>query len=182
MSNIKTRHYFGVAPLWLADAIERRELSGDYFTDYAKLATITSVQDVFFYHSFLLHAKHYAGDIFNDMCSISEKPDNEAWISEHQSIAGAAAQQFSVAFNSVRDSLSGSDVPLTVRKTAYRPLAVGQDCLMLVSTRADSLNDSDFYVAVIKELEKQIRFEQYSTTNVFKAYTMQPAQIRAVAV
>lgn len=168
--------YVALVPVWLANALERRGLPLETAADFTKLANTLSCDDVCFYVNYLQNAKHYVGDLFNDMQCISRSDENSMWIEKNQiKLAGVRSQ--TQRFFTDEQSLIGNHVPTTVRKTNYVAQALPEkNCLAIVGREnTGPLNSAQLADESVSELAKLMTNEELIRFNVFKAFTQTAA-------
>lgn len=164
-------HYVSIVPLWLSNILMRSNAPLSTVLSYSELVAITSPSDVCFYHLLQLYSKHYTGTTFDDMCNVSQREENLAWIEANLSTLQATQVEFDLAWKKYSNDIMGESVPATLRKYDYVPRYVNDDALVLLSVeQSPHTSARSFYRACIDELNHQMRYERYKTLNVFKQY------------
>lgn len=172
MNTLKARtHNFAIVPLWLSELMCKAKCSYSVLTSYEQLSTIASIEDVCFYHQYLLNAKRYLGNDFDDMCNIANMPENMAWIAANENTALTTQLIFNATLKKHEDTLMATDTPETVRKTHYVPRAVEDTTLLLLAVRETNSPDArSFLKSCIEELHQQKRYDEIKQYRVFKSY------------
>lgn len=169
----KRHHKVAVIPLWLAEALAENAKPIETALCFADLATILSIDDVCFYYHYLKKLNFYTENAFEDMENIIYSEANAAWVIEHQSRIDATSSTFSISFDTNVDKISTTEAPSTIRKVDFKPVAHGDDTLILVGYRCDTtpiLND--FYSDCMGVLGSQMHPNQAARFTVFKNYTL----------
>lgn len=171
MSQPNTRtHYVGAIPAWLADKVIEGMIPHDALLSYEKLSSIISSQDVCFYHEYLVRTSVYTDGLFDDMCIVSQLPENINWLSVNASAAKSAADQFSYSFAKHVNDLTDRSVPITVRRFGMIPIAVDTNSLLLLCSRGEELSLQELSQWCVETLDTQMTFDEYKRFKVFKSY------------
>lgn len=171
--NNQRRHYVAVIPLWLARTLSENGLPLETALDFNALAAIISTDDVCFYYHYLTKKDIYTDEVFSDMENILHKENNVNWAVANEDHLKKNLSTFTISFDKCSADLTGSGTPLTVRKTPYRPMAIGDDTLMLIATDGDmGYSRTDFYSDCMAELSKQMSHGCSVQFGVFKHYTL----------
>lgn len=170
--SIKRQHYVTVVPIWLVDTLHQRDVPMTVVNDFEKLSSIVSFEDVCFYYHYLKNLSFYTDGLFDDMDSIAKMPANQMWVAMNEKELLRIGQQFDFAFQSNQEKLATTEVPVSIRKTDYVPLAITSDCIALLGrSLGSSVSRHAFLKECISQLTQQLTFDEYKQFKVFNAFT-----------
>lgn len=165
--------FFAVVPWWLAQRIEQDPKIKEALTSYDKLDSILSSDDVAFYHAWQVKRDVFCeGDLFADLQPIYKRPENQMWVATNEANVNNVMSIMNVALERHKADLTVPAVPLTVRKTAFEPELLEQDCLVLMGTRVEAPSILELCERSIKALSKTLGQEDYTQLNVFKRFVI----------
>lgn len=164
-------HYVGVVPLWLVEQLSLAQVPTEKAIDFEELSTILSVDDVCFYIHYLMKTHSYTDSMFSDMQLITKLPRNVDWIAANATAIEKAGVEFHRVYSKNEKNLFAEKTPDLVRKTAYSPVAVNDNVLLLTSL-GEQGDSRSFLPDCVRELDKQVLFDVYRKFRIFKFYCM----------
>lgn len=169
---MKSTHHVALVPKWLAEHLNANQMPLSVVTDFQKLSSVVSLQDVCFYIATQEHLSLYVGNHFDDMESVVKAPQNQLWLTENSGAVVRARELLTSSIPKELEMLTSQSTPKSIRKTDYEARPTDTNCLVLVGVgAADQYDHVSFIDKCVKALHQQLTVSQYQQFDVFKTFT-----------